>query len=163
LGAAYEAFSDPLTGAMLIELRAQGRTGGSHQTLVPPSIADGERREWHGETIAPAVIEAGLLRTAAAGLAIGRLVIRYIAGTAARNPRPDLPNLLWEADHALGRRAFDWLSLPYPDAPRRYLRRHHELSPGDLDFAAMIAAIPNDFDWAGWNSIGMAIYAAAGG
>jgi hypothetical protein len=32
-----------------------------------------------------------------------------------------------------------------------------------LDFAEMIAAIPNDFDWAGWNSIGMAIYAAAGG
>jgi hypothetical protein len=162
LGAVYEAFADPLSD-MLIELRARGRTGGAHQTLLPPSVADGECREWHGDIIAPAVIEALVLRTAAAWLGIGCLVMRYVGETAARNPRPDLPSLLWEADHALGRRASDWLGLLHPDAPRRYPRPHRKLSPDDLDFEAMIAAIPNDFDWAGWNSIGMAIYAASGG
>jgi hypothetical protein len=163
LGATYEAFADPLTGDMLIELRAQGRTGGAHQTLVPPSIADGERREWHGDTIAPAVVEAAVLRTAVAWLATGCLVMRYVSGTAARNPRPDLPSLLWEFDHSLGRRAHDWLGLPHPDAPRRYPRPRREMSADDLDFAAMIAAIPNTLDWHEWNGVGMAIFAASGG
>src|SRR4051794_18629900 len=70
-GAAYEAFADPLDGAMLLELRAAGRDGGAHQTLLPPSIADNERREWHGSIIAPAVINATVLRTACAWLAVG--------------------------------------------------------------------------------------------
>jgi hypothetical protein len=163
LGAAYEAFADPLTGDMLIELRAQGRTGGAHQTLVPPSIADGERREWHGDMIAPAVIEAVVLRTAVAWLAIGSLIMRYVGETPALSPGPDLPNLLWEADRALGRRAFDWLGEPHPDASRRHPRPRREMSRDDLDFAAMIGAIPNTFDWHEWNAVGMAIFSAAGG
>jgi hypothetical protein len=160
LGAAYEAFADPLTGDVLIELRAQG---GAHQTLVPPSLADGERREWHGDTIAPGVIEAVVLRAAVAWLAVGCLVMRYVSETAARNPRPDLPSLLWEFDHPLGRRAYYWLGLPHPDAPRRYPRPRREMSADDLDFAAMVAGIPNTFDWHEWNAVGMSIYAAAGG
>jgi RecA-family ATPase len=163
LGAAYEAFADPLTGDMLLELRAQGRTGGAHQTLLPPSLADGERRGWHGAIIAPAVVDAAVLRTAVAWLAVGCLVMRYVGETAARDPRPDLPSLLWECDHALGRRAHDWLSLPHPDTPRRYPRRMREMSRDDLDFAAMVASIPNTFDWHEWNSVGMAIYAASSG
>jgi hypothetical protein len=67
-GAVYESFADPLTGNTLIELRAAGRDGGAHLTLFPPSIADGERREWDGEVIAPAVVDAAVLRTAAAWL-----------------------------------------------------------------------------------------------
>jgi hypothetical protein len=100
LGGAYEAFADPLTGDTLVELRAQGRTGGAHQTLIPPSVADGERREWYGDIIAPAVIEAVALRTAVSWLAIGSLVMRYVGETAARNAGPDLPSILWESDHA---------------------------------------------------------------
>jgi hypothetical protein len=159
LGAAYEAFADPLTGDMLIELRAPGRTGGAHQTLIPPSIADGERREWHGDTIAPAVIEAVALRTAVAWLTIGCLVMRYVGETAARNPGPDLPSLLWEADPALGRRACDWLGLPHPDGPRQYPRLRRELSQTELDLAELVAEIPNNCDWHAWNAIGLAIFA----
>jgi hypothetical protein len=163
LGAAYEAFADPLTGDMLIELRAEGRTGGAHQSLLPPSIADGERREWHGDTIAPAVVSPTVLRTAVAWLAVGCLVMRYVGETAARNPRPDLPSLLWEFDRPLGRRAHEWLGLPDPDAPRRYPRPRWEMSDDDLDFAAMIGSIPNTFDWHEWNAVGMAIFAASAG
>jgi hypothetical protein len=163
LGAVYESFADSISGKTLIELRAAGRDGGAHQTLFPPSVADGERREWHGDIIAPAVVEAVLLRTAVVWLAIGSLVMRYVGETPARSPGPDLPNLLWEADRALGRRAFDWLGEPHPDAPRRHPRPRREMSRDDLDFAAMIGAIPNTFDWNEWNAIGMAIFAAAGG
>ena len=159
LGATYEAFADPLTSDMLIELRAQGRTGGAHQTLLPPSIADGERREWHGDTIAPAVIEAIALRTSVAWLATGALTMRYVSETAARNPCPNLPNLLREADHALGRRALDWLGLPHPDAPRRCPRPRREMSQAELDLAELVAEIPNNCDWHEWNAIGLAIFA----
>jgi hypothetical protein len=71
--ARYESFGDPLLDGKntIVELRAAGRDGGAHQTLLPPSVADGERREWHGDIIAPAVIEAIALRTALAWLAIG--------------------------------------------------------------------------------------------
>ncbi len=48
VGATYESFADPITGKTLIELRAEGRDGGAHLTLFPPSVADGERREWDG-------------------------------------------------------------------------------------------------------------------
>src|SRR4051812_29682853 len=41
-GAVKEAFADPLDGSMLLELRAAGRDGAAHQTLFPPSRADGE-------------------------------------------------------------------------------------------------------------------------
>ena len=36
VGAAFAAYSDPLTGETIVELRADGRTGGAHQTLIPP-------------------------------------------------------------------------------------------------------------------------------
>lgn len=162
-GAVYEGFADPLTGKMLIELRAAGRDGGAHVTLFPPSIADCERREWEGDMIAPAVVDAATLRTAVAWLAIGCLVMRHIGETPARNPGPDLPELLWEGDHALSRRAHDWLGLPPPDAPRRYPRPRREMDGDDFDLAEMVHAIPNDCDWGGWNDIGMAIWAATGG
>jgi hypothetical protein len=57
-GAAYAKFADPTDGKMLVELRARGRDGGAHLTLFPPSIAEGERREWEGELTAPAVVNA---------------------------------------------------------------------------------------------------------
>ncbi len=95
--------------------------------------------------------------------AISSLVMRHISDHAAQRPGPHLPNLLWEADQALGRRAFDWLCLPHPDAPRRYPRLRGELSRDDLDFAEMIAAIPNNLDWAEWNAVGIAIFATSGG
>src|SRR5437016_5204104 len=57
-GAIFAAYTDPLTGGTLVELRADGRTGGAHQTLFPPSVADGERREWHGHTIEPTGLDA---------------------------------------------------------------------------------------------------------
>src|SRR5580704_15428776 len=47
-GALYESFADPIDGGMLVEIRADGREGGAHQTLFPPSIADGEQRQWDG-------------------------------------------------------------------------------------------------------------------
>jgi hypothetical protein len=37
------------------------------------------------------------------------------------------------------------------------------LSQADIDLAELVAAIPNNFDWEGWNRIGMAIHAASGG
>jgi hypothetical protein len=161
-GAVYESFSDPLRKDdknTLIELRAPGRDGGSHQTLLPPSVADGERREWDGDTIAPAVVEATSLRATVAWLAIGCLVLRYVSETAARRPGPDLPRLLWEFDHALGRRAFDWLRLPHPDAPRRHPRPRREMSQSELELQEIVAQIPNSCDWHEWNAIGLAIFA----
>jgi hypothetical protein len=163
LGATYEAFADPVDGEMLVELRAQGQTGGAHQTLFPPSTADGERREWYGDTIAPAVVDARALRLSVARLAIGCLVARYISLHAAQRPGPDLPSLLWEFDHVLGRAAFKWLGLPDPDAPQRYPRHRNEMSRDDLDLAEVVHAIPNNCSWDEWNSIGLAIYAASHG
>jgi hypothetical protein len=37
------------------------------------------------------------------------------------------------------------------------------MSADDLDLAEMVAAIPNDFDWETWYSVGMAIFATSGG
>jgi hypothetical protein len=162
-GAIYEAFADPISGEMLLELRADGREGGAHLTLLPPSIADGERRQWHGDTIAPAVVSTAALRLATAWLAIGCLVMRYICETAARRPGPDLPRLLWEFDQELARPAYRWLGKPAPDAPQRYPRRRSELSQRDLDLAEVVAAIPNNCSWEDWNKIGMAIFAASSG
>jgi hypothetical protein len=39
-GAVFETFSDPISGEMLLELRADGRDGGAHLSLLPPSITD---------------------------------------------------------------------------------------------------------------------------
>jgi hypothetical protein len=158
-GAFHESFADPSNGKTLLEVRASGRDGGAHLTLLPPSITDGERREWDGDIIAPAVIDAVALRTAVVWLAIGSLVMRYVSKTPARKPRPDLPTLLWEADHALGRRALDWLGQPHPDAPRRYPRPRREMSDAEVDLAELVGTIPNNCDWDEWNAIGLAIFA----
>ena len=41
-GALFDHWTDPLSkNDTLLELRAPGKEGGSHQTIIPPSIADG--------------------------------------------------------------------------------------------------------------------------
>jgi hypothetical protein len=162
-GAIHEAFGDPVSGEMLLELRADGRDGGAHLTLLPPSITDGERRRWFGEIIAPATAEAPTLRRRCAYLAIGCLVARYVSEHAARRPGPDLARLLWEFDCRLARPAYRWLGRPAPDVPQRHPLPRHLLSRRDLDLAEIVHAIQNDFDWSRWNVVGMAIFAASGG
>jgi Primase C terminal 2 (PriCT-2)/Bifunctional DNA primase/polymerase, N-terminal len=159
--AVFEAFADPVAKDTLLQLRADGATGGRHQTIVPPSVAGGERREWWGDTIEPDIADPRVLRRRVAWLAIGCLTLRYISEHAARCPGPDLPRILWEADHVLGRAAYQWIGEPAPDAPRRYPRRRAEQDPRDIDLAALVAAIPNNCGWEDWNRIGLAIYAAA--
>ena len=161
--AVYEALADPISGEMMLELRADGRTGGAHLTLLPPSTTDGEQREWYGDTIAPAVVSTAALRLATAWLAVGCLVMRYISEHAARRPGPDLPRLLWEFDRELARPAYRWIGRPDPDAPQHYSRRRSELSERDLNLAEIVAAIPNNCSWEDWNKIGMAIFVASGG
>jgi hypothetical protein len=165
-GAAYEGFTDPSTGRTLLELRAAGRDGGAHQTLIPPSVhPSGEAITWEGDTIAPAALEARRLQRRCAWLAIGCLVRRYVSESASERPTPDLPRLLWEFDRGLGRAAYRWLGQRAPD------ELHHGFEPRlrcywsrpDIDLAELVRAIPNDCDWEGWNRIGMAIYAASGG
>jgi hypothetical protein len=161
-GAVFEAFSDPLLDGKntLVELRAQGKDGGAHQTLFPPSVTDGERREWHGDVIAPAFIEAATLRHRVAWLAVACLVFRYLSPTAARKPGPDVPDLLMEFDRPLGERAFQWLGKPYPgSAPKKYPRHRSQLTQAERDLAEIVHAIPNNgVAWDEWNSVGMAIW-----
>src|SRR5262249_734827 len=120
-GALFEAFSDPLEKDMLVELRTSGNGNGAHQTILPPTIVDGERREWYGDIVAPAGIVAAALRTSTAWLAVGCLVARHLSLHAAQRPGPDLPTLLAEADPELGRSARRWLRLPDPEKPRPHL------------------------------------------
>jgi hypothetical protein len=162
-GATFESFADPISGEMLVELRGDGREGGAHLSLLPPSTTDGEQREWYGGVIAPAGIAARMLRRRVGCLATGCIVMKYASEHAARRPGPDMPRLLWEFDHDLGRAAYRWLGLPDPDAPQRYPRAEREHSKRDLDLADIVAAIPNNFDWNEWNKVGLAIYAASGG
>jgi len=158
--ARYDAFADPGVGDVLLELRAQGKDSGAHQTVLPPSLhPSGERVEWADEVIAPAPIDAARLRRRAAYLAIACLVERHVSATAARTPGPDLPLLLWEADRELGQAAFRWLDEPFPDAPREYPRPRALLTPAELDLIEVVRAIANDCSWPEWNAIGMAIYA----
>src|SRR5882724_9616059 len=121
-GAVYANFGDPLDRSMLLELRANGRDGGAHLTLIPPSVTDGERRKWYGDTVAPATVDAAILSRRLAWLAIGCLTMRHLSEHGARRPGPDLPAVLWEADHALGRVAYRWLGQPASDEPKRYPR-----------------------------------------
>ena len=162
-GAIYEAFADPISGEMLLELRGDGREGGAHLTLLPPSIADGERRAWYGDTIAPAAVDARILRRRVTLLATACLVQHYISESTAQRPGPDFPRLLWEFDRELGRVAYRWLGRPDPDTPQRYPRRRSELSQRDLDLAEIVHAIPNNCSWEEWNRIGMAIFTASDG
>jgi hypothetical protein len=165
-GAIYEGFADPIANSTILELRAAGRDGGAHQTVIPPSVHPiGEAIKWCSETIAPAVVEAARLRQRCAGLVIGCLVRRYVSETASERPGPDLPRLLWEFDHDLGRAAYRWLGKPVPGEPHHgfQTRPQREWSRRDIDLAEVVQAIPNDCDWEGWNRVGMAIHAVSGG
>jgi len=163
-GAVLATFADPLVGDMLVELRADGRDGGAHLTTLPPSITGGERREWSGSTIEPAVIDAAVLARRVAWLAIGCLIMRHVSEYAARRPGPDLAGLLWESDRTLGRAAYKWLGEPAPDEPRRHPKPRGQMSNEELRLAEVVAAIRNDgLDWSEWNRLGLAIYAASGG
>ena len=73
------------------------------------------------------VINATVLRTACAWLAVGCLVRRHVSAHASERPGPDLPDLLAEADPALGAAAQRWLRLA--DAGTAHtarLRAHRE-------------------------------------
>jgi len=162
-GAQFETFVDPIAQQTLLELRADGRDGGAHLTLVPPSIANGEQREWCSETIEPAVFNGRALRVCMARLAIGCLMMRYVSEHAARRPGPDLLNILWEFDPELGRPAYRWLGKPTPDAPRWSPKPRHEVTERDIALRELARVIPNNADWHEWNRVGMAFYAASGG
>jgi hypothetical protein len=170
--AVYESFVDPLTGETLLELRA----GGGHQTLFPPSITDGERREWYGDVIAPRLIDAEFLRAAVSWLAVGCLFSRYVSGYAAERPDEDFVHLLDEIDlldgheGKLGQAGRRWLGMPDLGAPKpkstQWRERDRKSGRSDrteLDLAELAAAIPNDEDWIGWNRLGLAFYAASDG
>lgn len=165
-GAQKTTFADPLRDKKntLLELRSDGRDGGTHQTLFPPSIADGERREWHGSTIEPMAVDAIVLHQRCTWLAIGCLVLRHVSETAARRPGHDLPHLLHEAEPVLGRKAFAWLGLPDPDAPQHKPKLRRPISRGAPSLWELAEAIPNDvLSWDDWNAFGLAFYAASGG
>jgi hypothetical protein len=157
--AVFESFTDPVDGSTLLELRADGRDGGAHQTLLPPSVTDGEAREWVGDTIVPLVVNAPALRLQVARFAVGCLVMRYVSETASRHPGPDLPDLLLEFDRVLGRAAYRWLGLPDPDAPRRYPKPRREMTEREVNLAEIVHAIPNNCGWDEWIAVGLAIYA----
>ncbi len=162
-GAHFESFADPIGQRTLIELRTRGVTGGEHLTLLPPSVADGERREWEGNTIEPAIFDAAKLHRRCAYLAIGCLIRRHVSEYLSERPAPDLPHLLYEAESVLGRAAYRWLGMPDPDAPQWQPKRRRDYSQAEIDLAELVNSIPNDCDWHGWNRVGMAIFAASGG
>jgi hypothetical protein len=75
----------------------------------------------------------------------------------------DLPRLLWEWDHDLGRVAYRWPSQADPAARYRQPRPRTQMTHPELDLADVVHAIPNNCDWIQWNRVGMAIFAASGG
>src|SRR5262249_11658117 len=139
-GAIFAAYGDPLTGKTLVELRADGQTGGAHQTLIPPSIADGERRQWHGNTVEPIVIDAAVLSRRVAWLAIGCLVMRHLSEHAAQRPGLDLPDILQEADPKLGQAARQWLGDR--EELRGIPKPRHLMTNDELRLEELVAAIP---------------------
>jgi hypothetical protein len=161
-GAVYATFTDPIDNSTLLELRAPGREGGAHQTLLPPSVADGERREWCGAP-EPAEISAPILAARCAWLAVGALTMRHVSQYAARRPYHDLPDILFEADQVLGRRAFRWVGRLAPDERPPDLKPCWQYSSSELRLEEIVAAIPNNCGWEDWNRIGLAIFAASGG
>ncbi|MGA8756454.1 MAG: PriCT-2 domain-containing protein [Stellaceae bacterium] len=164
-GAVFATFADPMrrTEKTLLELFADGREGGAHAITLPPSIIDSEQREWEGDTIEPAHFGAGKLYRRCAFLAIGCLVRRYVSEQASERPGPDLPHLLYEAETPLGREAYRWLGMPDPDRPAWRPKHRRDYTREELDLSDLVAAIPNDCDWHGWNRVGMAIWVASGG
>jgi len=87
-GANFAKFDDSIAQDTLLKLRAEGRNGGAQISLGPPSIADGEAREWHGDVIEPAAFGARALQIYAARRAIGCLTMRVtpVAGLGRRLP-----------------------------------------------------------------------------
>lgn len=162
--AVKESFADLLSGEMLVELRAAGRDGAAHQTLVPPSVTNGERRTWEGDKIEPTTINAAKLHQRCVWLAVASLVARYVSETAAQRPGHDLPHLLYEADPVLGRKAFAWLGLPDPEAPQYSPKARLVLSATEVTLWELAAAIPNHgLAWDDWNAYGLAFFAASNG
>lgn len=166
-GAVFAAFGDPIDSTTLLELRADGSTGGAHITMFPGSInPSGETVEWHiGDAATPPrEVAASLLHQAAVWLAIACLIKRYVSDTTAETPSSDFPKQLWEFDPVLGAAAFKWLGLPNPDEARaRPVRPRKDWSRRELDLDEVVRAIPNNFDFWGWNRIGMGIWSASDG
>ena len=165
-GAVFEPFGDPIAGDTLLELRADDRTGGRHQTIVPPSVADGEERQWVGDAIEPSIVVASVLRQRCVRLAIGCLVMRYVGEAPAKTPMApgwDHARLLWECDHDLGRRAYHWLDQPAPDTPRWHPKPIRDRSPVEGELHELARAILNNHAWEEWNKLGMAFFAASDG
>jgi hypothetical protein len=171
-GAVYTKYGDPLSGKMLLELRAPGLSGGCHQTLLPPSTADGEAREWRGGEIEPAEVAAELLAISCAWLAIAALTWRYVSAERARQPDFDLLDLLWSVDRKLGRSAYAWAGMPAPGEKPLVETRHKPpavavsqrgrfVSSAALE--VIVEAIENDCDWIAWNKVGMSVFVASEG
>jgi Primase C terminal 2 (PriCT-2)/Bifunctional DNA primase/polymerase, N-terminal len=155
-GCRYVSFADPLDGSTLLELRC----GNAHQTIVPPSIAGGERRRWDSR-IDPLKIAGGALRLSATSLAIACLVARHVDAGVASLPDGELPRLLAAADPRLSATVERWLGKK-KEKPWGAERWQSPRQPSSL--ADIVAHIPNSgFDWHHWNVIGMAIYASSGG
>jgi hypothetical protein len=164
-GSVKECFADPISGEMLVELRAAGKDGGAHQTMAPGSIhPSGERVEWFSPIVAPAVVAASILRTTVAWLAVGSLVRRHVSVGASEHPGADLPDLLAEADPRLGEAARQWLRLADRHAPRTATLRHRrDMTTDEINLADACAAIPNNANWDDWVAFGLAIYACTNG
>ena len=96
-------------------------------------------------------------RHSARGLCMARgrvLVRRHLSEYASERPGPDLPDLLAEADSALGERpgaGCNCRNRARPGRPAAPARG----STDDLDLAELVAAIPNSAGWDGWNAMGL--------
>jgi hypothetical protein len=90
--------------------------------------------------------------------------MRYVSESAAHRPGRHLPHLLQEADPVLGRKAFAWLGMPDPEAPRYTPRPRSELSATEVTLWELATAIPNNnLAWDDWNAFGLAFFAASDG
>jgi Bifunctional DNA primase/polymerase, N-terminal len=118
-GSVYEAFADPIGGQMLLEIRADGRTGGAHLSVLPPSVhPSGEPINWT-DSDEPAVVGAAILAASARRLAVGCLIARHISPADACRPLADWPQMLAATDPSLGRVARKWLGICQPARPQR--------------------------------------------
>ncbi len=159
----YEAFADPIGGEMLLEIRAEGRTGGAHLSVAPPSIhPSGERIAW-ADGDGSATIDAATLAVSVRRLAVACLIARHVSLAEAGRSAADWPLLLAATDASLGRTARKWLGIPDPVRPHRRSGGHQHGS-GEFHLAALLGAIPNDdLAWDQWNRVGLACWAASDG